>query len=101
MGMFSGRSSASSVERQLRRVSAELIKLRSELLLIAEQQEHLDDEASDESLRVLGAEPGVGFDHRQAQSHADAMARHRAHVVGQIADLEARQDRLLDQLTAR
>jgi hypothetical protein len=35
---------------------------------------------------------------RDADRHAEAMARHRADVVASIADLERRQDELLDRL---
>ncbi len=44
--------------------------------------------------------PLAGREHREAQRHADAMARHRADVVARIADLERSQDELLDRLVA-
>ena len=34
-----------------------------------------------------------------ARKHVDAMRRHHDHVVAEIAELEQRQDELLDRLT--
>ena len=48
--------------------------------------------------RLGGSRPGAGTEYRQAKAHADAMRSHRAHVVATIAELEQRQDELLDQL---
>jgi hypothetical protein len=42
--------------------------------------------------------PAASFEARDARRHVDAMARHRAHVVQEIAELEGRQDELLDQM---
>jgi hypothetical protein len=90
------------VERRLRQVSARLRRLRDELTVIDDQLAHLSDDAGDLEIRALVAEtPGAGHDYRQAQAHADAMASHRAKVVEQIAELEIRQDQLLDELTAQ
>jgi ABC-type phosphate transport system auxiliary subunit len=87
------------VERRLRQVSVRLRELREELRVVDEQLAHLADEADDLGLRALVAEtPGAGVEHREAQLHADAMSRHRAHVVASIAELEQRQDQLLDRL---
>ena len=44
--------------------------------------------------------PLADHEHREAQRHADAMARQRADVVATIARLEADQDSLLDRLFA-
>ena len=41
----------------------------------------------------------ASFESNEARKHVDAMRRHRQHVVGEIAELERRQDELLDQLT--
>jgi len=75
--------------------------MRDEVEVIDEQLAHLVDEADDMSIRALVAEtPGAGVDYRQARAHADAMASHREHVLAGIAELEARQDQLLDELAA-
>ena len=69
--------------------------------MIDEQLVHLRDEAEDMSVRALVAETsGAGIDYRHAQGHADAMAKHRSHVLAEIVELEAKQDQLLDALTA-
>jgi len=89
-------------ERRLTQVSGRLRELRDELAMIDEQLAHLVDDAEDLELRALVAEtPGASFESNDARKHVDAMRRHRQHVVTQIADLEARQDELLDQLTGR
>jgi uncharacterized coiled-coil DUF342 family protein len=90
------------VERRLRQINSRLRRLRDELTVIDEQLTHLSDEADDTRIRSLVSEtPGAGQEFRQAQAHADAMAAHRQHVARSIEELEARQDELLDALTAR
>ena len=76
-------------------------QLREELQVIDEQLAQLADEADDMGIRSLVSEtPGSSHDYHHAQAHADAMARHRAHVVESITDLERRQDQLLDRMIA-
>jgi len=90
-----------AIERKLRQTSSRLKSLRDELRMADEQLAALRDEADDMSIRALVAETShAGIEARHAQGHADAMARHRAHLVEQIAELERAQDELLDQLTA-
>ena len=68
--------------------------------MIDEQLAHLVDDAEDLALRALVAEtPAASFESNDARKHVDAMRRHRDHVVAEIAELEARQDELLDRLT--
>lgn len=87
------------VERKLRQVGSRLRALREELRIIDEQYEHLADDAHDKELRALVSEtPGAGAEYREAQRHAEAMARHREQVVATIAELERRQDQLLERL---
>ena len=87
------------VERRLKQASARLRSLRDELRVIDEQLAQLADEADEMSLRSLVSEtPGAAYEYHHAQAHADAMAKHRAHVVESIAELERRQDVLLDRL---
>jgi hypothetical protein len=88
-----------SVEKKLRGASARLRTLRDELSVIDEQLAHLVDDAEDKGLRALVAEsPAAKIEHREAAEHSEAMADHRRHVVTEIAELEARQDQLLDEL---
>ncbi len=52
-------------------------------------------------LKALVSEtPLADHEAREAQRHADAMARQRGEVVATIARLEADQDNLLDRLFA-
>ena len=89
------------IERRLREVSDHLRELRRELTIADEQMTHLSDTADDARLRSLVSEtPLAERDHRDAQRHADAMARHRREVEGEIQRLERRQDDLLDRLAA-
>jgi hypothetical protein len=88
------------VERRLRQVGSRLRTLRDELQVADEQLPYLADEAEDMRTRALVADTGhAGIEARQAAEHLDAMRRHRAHVLAEIADLESKQDRLLDELT--
>jgi chromosome segregation ATPase len=89
------------VERRLAQVASRLKSLRDELAMIDEQLDRLASDADDHAIRALVSEtPGAAFEANDARKHADAMARHRAHVVATIADLEQRQDELLDKLTS-
>jgi hypothetical protein len=87
------------IERRLKQASLRLRGLRDELRVIDEQLSQLSDEAGDMGLRSLVAEtPGASYEYHHAQAHADAMAKHRAHVVASITELELRQDSLLDRM---
>ena len=89
------------VERRLREVTTRLRSLREELALTDEQGGQFSDEAEDNRLRALVSEtPLADHDFREAQRHADAWARRRAEVAESIRRLEARQDELLDRLSA-
>lgn len=74
--------------------------MRAELSQIDEQLDVFSSDADDQAIRALVSEtPGAAHEARDARRHADAMRRHRQHVVDSIAELERRQDELLDQLT--
>lgn len=89
---------ASMVERKLRRVSEQLRSLREELRVLDEQLAQFVDEADDARLRALVSEtPAAEKEHRQAQRHADAMAKRRDDVASEIHTLESAQDDLLDR----
>jgi len=87
------------VERRLSGVGGQLRSLREELRVIDEQLGYLADEADDSRIRSLVSETALA-DHefREASRHADAMSERRHEVVTKIAQLERRQDELLDQL---
>lgn len=86
-------------ERRLTQVASRLRALREELAMVDEQLAHLVDDADDLALRALVSEtPAASFESNDARKHADAMLRHRQHVVAEVAELEQRQDQLLDRL---
>jgi len=88
-------------ERRLSDVSVRLKRLREELQVIDEQLLFLAEAADEARLRSLVSEtPLADKDHRDAQKHADAMARRRDKVVASIGELEKAQDELLDRLVA-
>ena len=73
--------------------------LRAELAIIDEQLSHLGNDADDQAIRALVSETsGASFEVRDAQRHVEAMRKHRAHVVEEIAGLERKQDELLDRM---
>ena len=89
------------IERKLFEVAERLRALRDELAVVDEQLAVLAEAADDARLRALVSEtPLAGREHTEAQRHADAMARHRADVLTQLAELERSQDELLDRLLA-
>jgi hypothetical protein len=90
------------VERRLRAVGRRLAKLRGELAVADEQLAHFVDITDDTRIRSLGSEtPLADVEHRDAERTSSAMARHRAELLDRIARLEAEQDELLDQFSAR
>ena len=90
------------VERRLSKVAARLKSLRGELAVIDEQLAQLGDDADDQELRALVSETAnASFEARDARRHVEAMQRHRGYVVAEIAELEQRQDELLDEMVSR
>ncbi len=90
------------IERRLSQTVTRLKSLRAELAQIDEQIDVFVSDADDTELRALVSEtPGAAFEANDARKHADAMHKHRQHVVASIRELEAKQDELLDKLTAR
>ena len=88
-------------ERRLSNVASRLKSLRAELAIIDEQLLYLGDDADDQAIRALVAETaGSSFEARAAQGSYENMSRHRGRVVEEIAQLEVRQDELLDQMTS-
>ena len=89
------------VERRLADAGDRLRALRAEARICQEQLDQVAAEADEARLRALVSEtPLAEHDHREAQRHADAMARQHASVAAEIAKLESLQDELLDQLVA-
>ena len=90
-----------SITRKLAKGSKRLTSLRAELGTIDEQVRHLRDDADDMAVRAIVADnTGVSRDARRAREHAEAHRKNRDRVVAEIAELERRQDELLDELSA-
>ncbi|MGB3734357.1 MAG: hypothetical protein WA964_05335 [Ilumatobacter sp.] len=90
-----------SITRKLAKTSRRLTSLRAELGTIDEQARMMRDEADDMAVRaIVAANSGVSRDARQAQEHAEAHRKNRERVVVEMAELERRQDELLDALSA-
>jgi hypothetical protein len=93
--------SRSLLERRLGEVADRLKQVRDELGVADEQLAHFAEEADEARLRALVSEtPLADREHHEAQKHADAMGRHRAALLAQVAELEKAQDDLLDRLVA-
>ena len=87
------------IERRLTDVHRRLQRAREELAVIDEQLAALADAADEARIRSLVSEtPLAEVEHRDAQRHADAMARSRVVVLESISELERAQDQLLDRL---
>lgn len=87
------------IERRLTEVHRRLQRAREELAVIDEQLADLADTADEARLRALVSEtPLAEVEHRDAQRHADAMARSRAAVLESVTELERTQDDLLERL---
>ena len=68
--------------------------------MVDEQLAHLTDDADDKGLRALVSETaGATTEYREARLHVDAMVRHRQAVMASIAELEEKQDQLLDKMS--
>jgi chromosome segregation ATPase len=93
--------SRSLIERRLAELGDRLRVVRDELAVADEQLDQFNDTAEDTRLRALVSEtPLADREHREAQRHADAMARHRTDLHTQIEQLMRQQDDLLDRLMA-
>lgn len=89
----------SLIERRLVEVNGRLRRAREELAVLDEQLAALSDAAEDARIRALVSEtPLAARDHREAQKHADAMARSRAAAAASVAELERTLDDLLERL---
>ena len=90
-----------SIERKLSKTGSRLSALRREIDTIDEQLRSLADDADDSAVRALVAENSAATrEAREAREHADAHRRQRERVIAEIAELEVRQDALLDRLIA-
>ncbi len=80
-------------------VNRRLKQAREELLVLDHQLAALAEEADDARVRALVSDsPLAQREHRDAQKHADAMARSRAATAASVAAHERTLDELLERL---
>jgi hypothetical protein len=90
------------LERRLRGIGRRIAQVREEIAVADEQLEHFTTDADDARIRALVSETPISdIDHRQAERHAAAMARHRDELIETIARLEREQDEILDKIASR
>jgi hypothetical protein len=87
------------VERRLSDAHERLVRARSQLAVLDEQLVVVNEIADDTRLRALVAEtPVASKEYDEASRQATIMLHTRNAVVDQIAELERRQDELIDRL---
>jgi len=87
------------VKRRLTSNTKQLRALRDELTVLDAQVAHLADDADDARVRSLVSDDGSAErESVDAQRHVDAQSSYRSSIVAKIAELERRQDELLDEL---
>jgi hypothetical protein len=87
------------IERRLKDAHQRLVRARSELAVLDEQLMVVNEMADDTRLRALVAEtPVAAKEHDEVSRQASAMLRTRQALAEQIAELERRQDDLLERL---
>ena len=94
-----GAMSRSVVERRLVEVNRRLKQAREELVVLDQQLAALAEEADDARVRALVSDsPMAQHEYKEAQKHADAMARSRTATVYSISAYERTLDELLERL---
>jgi hypothetical protein len=87
------------IERRLSDAHQRLVRARSELAVLDEQLVVVNEIADDTRLRALVSEtPVASKEHDEANRHATVMFQTRTALLTQIAELERRQDDLLNRL---
>ena len=93
--------SKSLLQRRLVDVSERLRQVRAELAVSDEQAAFLQEEADDARMRALVSEtPVADFESREAQRHAETLARYRESLRRSITELEQERDALLDRMAS-
>ena len=89
----------STIERRLSDAHERLVRARAELAVLDEQLVVVNEIADDTRLRALVAEtPVASREYDEANRHATAMLQTRNALAEQIAELERRQNELIDRL---
>lgn len=91
--------SRASIERRLADTSTEAKKLRSELAVLDEQLAHFAADADDLRLRsIVSDNSAASREHRHAERTVVNLRKDRDAKAHRLAELERRQDELLDEL---
>lgn len=87
------------IERRLSDAHERLVRARAELAVLDEQLVVVNEIADDARLRALVAEtPVASREHDEANRQAAVMHQTRKALIDRIAELERKQDELLDRL---
>jgi hypothetical protein len=87
------------VERRLSDVHERLVRARADLSVLDEQLVVVNEIADDTRMRALVAEtPVASKEHDEASRQAAIMVQTRTTLIDRIAELERRQNELLDRL---
>jgi hypothetical protein len=88
-----------TLERRLSDAHERLVRARTELAVLDEQLVVVQEIADDTRLRALVAEtPVASKEYDDASRHATVLRQTRNALADRIAELERRQDELLDRL---
>jgi hypothetical protein len=88
-----------TLERRLSDAHERLVRARTELAVLDEQLVVVQEIADDTRLRALVAEtPVASKEYDEASRHATVLRQTRNALADRIAELERRQDELLDRL---
>ncbi len=91
----------SSIEKKLSSVTDELKAESEHVGRLDQQLLHVSNEAEDLRLRAIVSEtPLASAEHREAVKSVAALRRDRERSITRIAELERKQDELLDRLVA-
>ena len=89
----------SSVERRLSDAHDRLVRTRAELAVLDEQLVVVEEIADDTRLRAMVSETLLASkEYDEANRQATVMRQTRAALADRVADLQRRQDELLDRL---
>ncbi len=91
-----------AIEKRLKTLTAELVGLRHEVVVLDEQIEHFRDVADEARMRSMVAEtPQLQNEAKQASRTLEVMVKNRTEILERITRLETKQDALLDALSER
>ncbi len=91
-----------AIKKRLKTLTAELVGLRHEVVVLDEQIEHFRDVADEARMRSMVAEtPQLQNEAKQASRTLEVMVKNRTEILERITRLETKQDALLDALSER